>query len=78
MPEGMLEQRPSFFRRFRANRLAFASLIFIAVSVLAAILVYLITPDPTPMANKQLLEISRKKPGFSVMMLRIQKQSHPG
>ncbi len=37
--------------------------------MLVAILGYSITPDPTPDANDQLLELSKKPPGFEVKML---------
>ena len=44
-----------------------------------ALLGYLITPDSTPYANKQLLEISMQKPGFKVetLFLRKNETSNP-
>ncbi len=36
---------------------------------------YLITPDKTPFANRQILEIGMQKPGFSVNMLKIRKNT---
>ena len=62
------------WKKFRKNRLAFASLLFIILVALIAILGYLITPDPSPMANSQHLEIARQKPGFSVDMLKLNRQ----
>lgn len=61
------------WRRFKRNRLAFSSLLFILLISIMAILGYLITPDPTPMANSQHLELARQKPGFSVDMLRVKR-----
>jgi peptide/nickel transport system permease protein len=55
--------------KFKKNRLGLGSLIFIVLSVLIACLGYLITPDSTPFANDQYLELGLKKPGFSVLML---------
>lgn len=55
--------------KFRRNILGFGSLCFIAVVTLIASLGYLITPDKTPFANDQYLELGLRKPGFSVLML---------
>lgn len=61
------------WRKFKKNRLAFSALIFIILVALAAILGYLITPDSSPMANAQHLELARQKPGFSVEMLKVKR-----
>lgn len=61
------------WRRFKKNRLGFGSLIFIGIAVLIAILGYLITPDPTPYANDQCLELGTKKPGFRVQVLLVKR-----
>ena len=42
-----------------------------------ALFAYLIIPDKTPNANRQILEISTKKPGFEVDMLMIPKETPP-
>jgi peptide/nickel transport system permease protein len=57
--------------KFKRNRLGFGSLMFIGFAVLLACLGYLITPDSTPYANDQYLELGLKKPGFSVTMLPV-------
>jgi len=62
------------WRKFRKNRLAFAALLFILLVAIIAILGYLITPDSSPMANTQHLELARQKPGFSVDMLSLKRQ----
>lgn len=50
-------------------------------SILAAVFIamagYLITPDSSPFANEQHLEIAAKKPGFSVQMLKIRNNELP-
>ncbi|MCK5856773.1 MAG: ABC transporter permease [Bacteroidales bacterium] len=56
-------------RRFKRNKLALSALIFIASTSLIAILGYLISPDSSPYANNQSLELATKKPGFSVQIL---------
>jgi peptide/nickel transport system permease protein len=57
------------WKRFRKNKPAMFSLYFIILAAFIAILGFLITPDSTPNANNQILEISVKPPGFQVMML---------
>lgn len=48
-------------------------LIVIFLCMLIAVLGFAITPDSTPDANDQLLELSKKPPGFSVKMLQTRK-----
>ena len=59
--------------RFSRNKLGMASVGIISIVFLIAVLGYLITPDSTPFANTQILEISTQKPGFKVDMLRVRK-----
>ena len=59
--------------RFCHEPLGIGSLIFIGLVCLAAILGYLITPDNSPFANQQFLELGLKKPGFKVEMLYVMK-----
>ncbi|MEI6886502.1 MAG: ABC transporter permease [Bacteroidota bacterium] len=61
------------WKRFRHDPLGFGSLLFIGLVCLLAILGYLITPDKTPYANQQFLELGLKKPGFKVQVLFIPK-----
>ncbi len=46
-------------------------MVAIALAILISILGYLATPDKTPFANDQHIEIAAKKPGFSTLMLKI-------
>jgi peptide/nickel transport system permease protein len=67
------------WKKFRKNHLGTGSLVVIGIAALMACLGYLITPDPTPFANDQYLELGLKKPGFSVMMIPVRKNvSQPG
>jgi peptide/nickel transport system permease protein len=52
---------------------AVVSMAFILLLVFIALLGYTITPDPTPYANRQYLELNTKKPGFTVTMLKVHK-----
>jgi peptide/nickel transport system permease protein len=65
------------WRRFRKNRLGFGSLIFIGITALIALLGYLISPDSTPFANQQYLELGLKKPGTAVMFLPVKLDEQP-
>lgn len=61
------------WQRLKKNKLALASVFFIAFTVVVSILGYLITPDSTPNSNNQLLELAIKPPGFKVEMLSVRK-----
>jgi peptide/nickel transport system permease protein len=61
------------WNKFKRNPLALAGLILIFLVVLIAILGYSICPDKSPYANTQHLELSGKKPGFSVQILKVRK-----
>ena len=62
------------WEKFKKNRLGFGSLIFIGLTALITVMGYLITPDSTPYANDQCLELGTKKPGYKVMMLLVRKK----
>lgn len=59
--------------KFRKNPLALSGLVLIIISILIALLGYMITPDSTPFANEQILEIATQKPGFKVQVLKVRK-----
>jgi len=59
------------WQKFKKEKQGVISMGFIILVVIVSVLGYLITPDPTPYCNHQQLEISLKKPGFSVNMLNV-------
>ncbi len=61
------------WKRFRQNRLAFASLVFILAWSFMATFGYFFLPDSTPYANHQQLELSTTKPGSRAMFLLVRK-----
>jgi len=65
------------WKRFRSNKLGMVSLGFVLLWALLALFAYVVIPDKTPNANRQILEISTKKPGFEVDMLMIPKETPP-
>lgn len=52
-----------------------AACFYVTFWALLALFAYIVIPDQTPNANRQLLEISTKKPGFEVDMLMLPKES---
>ena len=77
--KGKLKQEQSpkalAWKRFRSNKLGMVSCGFVILWALLALFAYAIIPDKTPNANRQILEISTKKPGFEVDMLMIPKET---
>jgi peptide/nickel transport system permease protein len=61
------------WKAFKRNKIAVIGLVFIILSVVTAVLGYLIMPDPTPLANNMTIQLSIKKPGAEFTMLRIRK-----
>ncbi len=74
----MVEITPSqrVWKAFKRNKIAFAGLVFIFISVLIAALGYLIMPDSTPLANNMAIQLSTKKPGTTFTLLRF-RESKP-
>lgn len=59
--------------RFKRNRFSLAGLFFIVMTVIISINAYLISPDSTPHANFQMIELTTKKPGFKAQFLKVKK-----
>jgi peptide/nickel transport system permease protein len=62
------------WKRLKKNKGAVFGLIVIVLAILVAIFAYFIAPDPSPFANRQILEIGRKKPGSQQQFLKIAKE----
>ncbi|MCO5266697.1 MAG: ABC transporter permease [Lentimicrobium sp.] len=71
LPEGSLSSKS--WKKLQNNKPAVFSMFLILAAILISILGYLITPDSSPYANDQHLEIAAKKPGFQVTMISIRK-----
>jgi peptide/nickel transport system permease protein len=63
------------WKKFRRNPMGMAALYFVSIIILIALLGYLISPDETPFANRQILEITTQKPGFKVSMLKVRNNN---
>jgi ABC-type dipeptide/oligopeptide/nickel transport system permease subunit len=68
-----LSFRQAAWRRLKKNKGAMAGLIMIIISILIAIFSYVIAPDPSPFANRIILEIGGEKPGFTQDFLLVKK-----
>ncbi|MGV3529975.1 MAG: ABC transporter permease [Flavisolibacter sp.] len=72
---------PSFWqsswKRLRKNKGAMAGLVLIIISVIIAVFGYFLAPDPSPYANRIILEIGGEKPGFHASFLLVKKAQVP-
>ncbi|RYD71792.1 MAG: hypothetical protein EOP53_23060, partial [Sphingobacteriales bacterium] len=74
-PEANTGKPPAYYawQRLKRNRTAYVSLLFIAFCSLISVLGYLISPDSTPNANDQQIELETLKPGSEITILKIRK-----
>ena len=61
------------WQRLKKNKLSLFGLFIISCAIIVAILGPTVRPDGTPKANDQILEITTKKPGFTVNLLKVKK-----
>lgn len=62
------------WRRLRRNKGALFGLAVIIAAVFIAVFAYVIAPDPSPYANRIILEIGGNKPGFKQTFLLVKKE----
>jgi len=63
------------WRRLKKNKGAMVGLVLILFSILVAIFGYFLAPDPSPYANRIILEIGGQKPGFKQQFLFAKKEN---
>ncbi len=73
LPSNSLTQ--TALKKLNRNRLAIGGLICILLSLFVAIFAYWLAPDPTPNANRMILEISGHSPGFTMQFLKLKKDN---
>lgn len=61
------------WQRLKKNKPAIFGLCSIVLAAVLAILGYLITPDSTPYANNQMVDVQLRSPGYSTSLLKIRK-----
>ena len=59
-----------FWKRFRKNKAALASLVLIIVVIMIALFAYPLSPDDSKDANTMMVEIGTRKPGFACSFLK--------
>ena len=64
-----------FWKRLRKNGGALFGLAIIILSFVVAVFAYFLAPDHTPYANKMIVEIGGKKPGFTMQFLKVKNES---
>ena len=62
------------WRKLRRNKAAVAAMAFILLSLFVAVFAYWIAPDPSPNANRMILEISGQGPGYTMQFLKVKKE----
>lgn len=63
--------------RLLRNKGAMFGLIIIGVAIFIALTAYFIAPDPSPDANRMIVEIGGRKPGFTQEFLCLKKEKEP-
>jgi len=64
-----------FWLRLKKNKGAMAGIVVIILSFLLFAFAYVVAPDNTPYANTIIPEIGSKKPGFTIQLLRVKKET---
>ena len=62
------------WHKLKKNKTAIAGLVIICFSVLVALFGYFLAPDPTPYANRIILEDGGRKPGYTQEFLLFKKE----
>ena len=62
------------WKRLRKNKGAVFGFIVITLAVLVAVFAYFIAPDPSPYANRIILEIGGSKPGYTQSFIKSKKR----
>jgi peptide/nickel transport system permease protein len=65
----------SSWKRLKKNKGAMAGLFLILVAIFIALFGYFLAPDPSPFANRIILEIGGEKPGYQQDFLLVKKES---
>src|SRR5215204_6624366 len=63
------------WRRLKKNKGAMAGLVMVVLAILIAVFGYFLSPDPSPFANRIILEIGGEKPGYSRQFLQVKKEN---
>lgn len=62
------------WRRLRKNKAAITGMLIIVFCVFVAIFAYYLSPDSSPNANRMIVEIGGRKPGFTQQFLKLPRE----
>ncbi|MBA3673765.1 MAG: ABC transporter permease [Chitinophagaceae bacterium] len=62
------------WRRLKKNKGAMVGLVIIFIAILNGIFAYFIANDTTPNADRQIVEIQAKKPGYKQLFIKVKKE----
>jgi ABC-type dipeptide/oligopeptide/nickel transport system permease subunit len=65
----------NFFKKLRRNKGALFGLCIIILALFVALFAYIIAPDKTPDANRIIVEIAAKKPGYQQLFFKFKKEN---
>ena len=77
-----MQQHQSFsfsqnaWRRLKKNKGAMVGLVIIFLAILTGIFAYFIANDTTPNADRQIVEIQAKKPGYKQQFIKVKKEKN--
>jgi ABC-type dipeptide/oligopeptide/nickel transport system permease subunit len=66
----------SAWRRLKKNITALTGMIIIFIFIIIAVLAYFISPDHSPNANRMIVEIGGRKPGYTQQFIALPKDEH--
>lgn len=64
----------TLWKRLKKNKAALFGLVIILITLLAAVFAYFIVSDPTPNADRQIVEVQARKPGFQQLFIKVKKE----
>ena len=62
------------WKRLKKKKTAMAGLLIIVFAVIIGVFAYVLAPDNTPNADRQIVEIQAKKPGYEQQFLKLKKE----
>lgn len=75
MSDGHFSFRQAAWKRLKKNKGALIGLVVIVLAILVTIFSYFIAPDPSPYANRIILEIGSGKPGLKQDFILVKKEN---
>ncbi len=63
------------WRRLKRNKTAIAGMVVIIIAFFVAVFAYFISPDSSPNANRMIVEIGGRKPGFKQQFILLPKEN---